>query len=136
MSLSAFEHKFVVSLPNNDRRRNIMKRFAAFLSVLSPLGVVTEIWIDGSFVTAKETPDDIDVVVFFSESSVNDLDAVKQSRLRYLGANPEASKIRFMTDVRFAPDSDQGLRSYWRGWFGYNRNEEPKGFIRLVEENM
>ena len=43
----------------------------------------------------------------------------------------ELSKIRYSIDVLLLPSNDINNRSYWRGWFGFSRNEQPKGIPRL-----
>jgi hypothetical protein len=43
-----------------------------------------------------------------------------------------SSKSRFGCDVYFAPSDDSALRSYWRGWFGFDRDENPKGLARIT----
>jgi len=43
-----------------------------------------------------------------------------------------STRRRFGCDVLFAPAGDQDLRSYWRGWYGFDRLEQPKGIAKLV----
>jgi hypothetical protein len=136
MTIDQFRSTFVDAFQNNQRRAKIMSRFFDFLTTLFSLDVAAEIWLDGSFLTRKESPNDIDIVVFLDEKRVARLDATGQSRLRYLGGNPAATKVRFMTDVRMAPTSNGDLRSYWRGWFGFDRSENAKGFVRLIAGNL
>jgi hypothetical protein len=44
-------------------------------------------------------------------------------------------QLNYLTDVRYAGNDDEELRSYWRGWYGFSRDEKPKGFVCLKLED-
>jgi hypothetical protein len=88
-----------------------------------------EIWIDGSFTTNKTNPNDIDLVVFADGNSFNQLEIEKQQSLRRLFDRDETRRV-FGLDVLFCPSEDNNGRSYWRGWYGFDRNEKPKGIAK------
>lgn len=121
---------FVSPFLIQDKRKFLVERFESLLEKIESLGIPCEIWIDGSFVTKKEEPNDIDMVFFCSQNDVNSLTSDKVSLLREILDN-STSKYRYNCDVYFAPNDDTGLRSYWRGWFGFTRSESAKGFIRI-----
>jgi hypothetical protein len=103
----------------------------SFLAALRRVGVAFEVWLDGSFCTEKLDPNDIDLVVFADEFELNKLDPAVQ---RYLAGLLDRTTTRrqFGCDVLFAPAGDVNLRSYWRGWYGFDRLERPKGMAKLV----
>ena len=55
----------VNNFDTSQTRKKIFDNFIKFFSLLVKNFKVYEIWIDGSFTTAKINPNDIDVVVFF-----------------------------------------------------------------------
>lgn len=113
------------------KRQLIIERFKVLLSEIRSFGIDFEIWIDGSFVTDKEEPSDIDLVFFAKTDAVNALQPDHQEKLAYIFEKRIETKIRYKCDVYFVRVEDGNLRSYWRGWFGFDREEKPKGIARI-----
>lgn len=122
---------FVTPFLNQVKRIQLIERFNYLIEKVELIGIPFEIWINGSFVTNKEEPNDIDIVFFFDPAKANSLPADKKILLEEV-ANNSFSKYRYNCDVYFIPNDNQVLRSYWRGWFGYTRSETPKGFARIT----
>ncbi len=130
ISIDSMDDIFVHPFANNKRRKYLTERFRAFLDKFAELGLYAEIWIDGSFSTQKPEPGDIDVVFFLDAEQINNLEPDKRNLIAELFNNAD-SKIRYQCDVYLVPIQDPDSRSYWRGWFGYSRDETPKGIIRI-----
>jgi hypothetical protein len=130
MSVEDFKLSFVDRFPQSSSRKLIFDKFTRFLGCLSGLDVVTELWLNGSFVTEKLEPGDIDVVAFYDVHKAN---CLKDSEKNFL-ANITYIQLNYSTDVRFANKDDENIRSYWRGWYGFSRDEKPKGFVCLKLE--
>lgn len=64
-------------VPKDDENRVAI--WNAFLDTISlikeTIGSLAEVWIGGSFITSEEYPHDIDVVFFFKEELLDDLEA-------------------------------------------------------------
>lgn len=73
MTFSDLESVFVTPFESNERRKILLSRLAAFTERLKEVPIDMEVWIDGSFATAKENPGDIDLVVVCAETDVNNL---------------------------------------------------------------
>jgi hypothetical protein len=71
------------------------------------------------------------LVVFADEDRLNALDPVKQQYLKGL-LDRESARAQFCCDVLFCPAGNLNLPSYWRGWYGFDRHENPKGIVKLV----
>src|SRR2546430_16555928 len=52
----------------SDRRAQLIARLEAFVSEAKSCGLVAEVLVDGSFVTAKNEPNDIDLIVIVPAS--------------------------------------------------------------------
>jgi len=128
---SDLSNHFASPFSNQEKRIQLIERFNYLIEKVELIGIPFEIWINGSFVTNKEEPNDIDIVFFFDPVKVNYLPADKKILLEEV-ANNAFSKYRYNCDVYFIPNDNQVLRSYWRGWFGYTRSETPKGFARIT----
>lgn len=133
MTVSELRSVFVDPFENFERREKLLSRFEAFISRLKEVTIDMEVWIDGSFATKKEHPGDIDLVVVCKEVEVNQLSIEKQLILKELFEDQIATKLRYECDAYFVID-DMHDKSYWRGLFGFDRNENPKGIARIRVE--
>jgi len=124
---------FVDPFENKERRERLLNRFESFLTLLKSIPVNMEIWLDGSFATKKECPGDIDLVVICDIAHVNKLSIEKQNILRDIFQNHAETKLRYECDAYFILN-DMHDKSYWRGLFGFDRDENPKGIARLKIE--
>jgi hypothetical protein len=133
MTLSDLKSVFVDPFENKERRENLLNRFEAFIARLTDVPINMEVWIDGSFATKKEHPGDIDLIVVFAIEDVNTLPVEKQLILKELFEDQKTTKLRYECDAYFVLD-EMNEKSYWRGLFGFDRNEKPKGIARIMVE--
>lgn len=131
MDEAQLEAHFVDPFNGSATRRTLVSGLRTYLNALRRAGVTFEVWLDGSFTTQKVDPNDVDLVVFADPAELNRLPPALQTYLRGLFDRTSA-KRQFGCDVLFAPSSDPNLRSYWRGWYGFDRLEQPKGIARLA----
>jgi hypothetical protein len=128
---SELDNHFLSAFGASTTRSALIDGFRRYIKALKKYAVRFEIWLDGSFVTSKEDPNDIDLVVFAAASELNALPLDAQHRLRGLFDRPSCRKA-FGCDVLFSVAENENMRSYWRGWYGYDRNEQPKGIARIT----
>lgn len=133
MSLNDMQRIFVEPFENKDRREQLLSRFQLFLNRLNEIPIKKEIWVDGSFATNKVNPSDIDLVVICNQDEVNNQSQEAKESLRELFSNQQETKLRYECDAYFIVD-DLHDKSYWRGLFGFDRNEKPKGIAKLIIE--
>lgn len=131
---------FVNNFKTSQRREIIFKSLMNFLKQLISHYNLQEVWIDGSYVTNKINPNDVDIVLFFE---VNDYVKVSQqwdhirnvinidSYCEAIVNKDSESKLSQM-DFNFI----NNRRNYWRGQFGFDRTDKPKGIIVLKESNI
>ncbi len=70
MNLTEVEELF--SKNKSERREYIMNQYKSYLKKLLKTNYVSKHWIDGSFVTLKEEPNDIDLLTEFNGNVDND----------------------------------------------------------------
>jgi len=109
-------------------RDRIHGRFSEFCNRLQEFEVSFEVWVDGSYLTEKPKPNDVDVVVFAEKKVLDRLSAAGFADVR---ETLDSAKYRYSTDAYFADPSDNETRAYWRGFFGFDREENPKGLLRI-----
>ena len=122
---------FLIDFPESCTRFNLIEGFKKYISLLSKVGIPIELWLDGSFTTKKTDPNDIDMVIFASEKDVNHLQGQNRNLLIKL-VDRVSTRHTFGCDVLFSVKENENQRSYWRGWYGFDRNENPKGIVRIM----
>ncbi len=128
---SDLDNHFLSQFTGSTTRPVLIQGFRSYLQALKQFRVAFEIWIDGSFVTNKQDPSDIDLVIFASQADLNSLPTPDQQSLARLLLDRASVKKAVGCDVLFSVAEDQNMRSYWRGWYGFDRLETPKGIARI-----
>ena len=134
------EHRFVSTFPASHTRRSIYDGWRQRREELFDLVEVEYEWVDGSFVTSKSEPSDLDVVTFVTAVRMAALRAVDQARVGELtlGAYSQVTFgcHSFLTVV---PDESQSaeynsyllVRGYWDKWWTSDRNVTSKGYLEV-----
>lgn len=125
------DNHFLSAFPGSATRRPLLAGLRTFLAALQRIGIPFEVWVDGSFATTKENPNDVDLVAFASDAAVRSLDSDRLNALAGL-LDRASTRRTFGCDVLFSVAEDVEMRSYWRGWYGFDRDERPKGIVRLA----
>jgi len=131
----------------SERRPRIFAAYVAHTEQWTPLlgEVVCEQWMNGSFVTSKLEPCDVDLLTLASESVINGLDPDARAKVDELFLGPHTPKgglcHAFLVPV--APPGTPGEQAtreqldFWRRWFGRQRPRDgghAKGIVRLRGE--
>lgn len=131
---SEIHDRFVRPFPSSVRRPMLATKLREYIdslqSLVAPHGLNLEIWIDGSFVTEKQEPDDVDIVVSGRGCEIDTLPIMLQNPFQVLVDN-NFTKVNYNCDVYFSDSDNAQNRSYWRGWFLFDREEQPKGVARV-----
>lgn len=140
-SLSEIEEHLVQAFPDSRTRRRNFDAFCNFWNSLDK-STVTRIWLDGSFCTTKEDPNDIDCVIFIEPIKQNEdyfetlqkqHNQLKQNHLDvYVAPDKECIKIEPKTLEIYQKFDYQ--EKYWLGQFGFDRNRNHKAIIELRRE--
>lgn len=135
--------KYLVNdFPESNTRKDIFSGYLHMLKLLEPFAVNIEQWLDGSFCTTKLNPNDLDLLTIMDKETIDNLPHEKQTILLSLFQGPE-NKYNFKCDSYFLPsvppdhpDYHKFLanRSYWKGQFGFDREDIPKGIVQIVIE--
>ncbi len=116
LTLEDFERIFVI----DSARERLFGRLLDLVSDLKGLGATGfYLWVDGSFVTKKRFPKDIDVVVFFRESDIENM-------IDFLV--PILSNYENDLDIFFTTKQDEWS---WKAFFSTDRGYRLKGFVQL-----
>jgi hypothetical protein len=131
LDLATFEARFVTAFPTSSLRRPIFTRFVTLLNLLSDLGLSCQAWLDGSYLTEKPEPDDIDIALLVDDDILGRLTPSALDTYNSLIDNHFETKTRYKCDLYSIDQADFHARAYWRGLFGFARSELPKGIGRM-----
>ena len=116
------------------QRRRLSSQLRLFIAYLQNLGLTTfEMWIDGSFTTAKPNPTDVDVVCFISRSQLGTISAKSLDELQYIASDEGRPYVRekWNIDYYHCPFDSLEDRNSWREKFSRDEYGEPKGIGRI-----
>lgn len=100
--------------------RNINKQFNCFI----------EVWVDGSFTTEKPEPDDIDILLVIDPNRLNLVPVMFQPQIEKF-LNRQYIKHNYKIDLLLLEHGKDEDRMHWRGVFGHDREDTPKGIVRI-----
>src|SRR3990167_10490744 len=113
-----------------------------FIGKLARAGIKGELWIDGSFLTEKIDPEDVDFALrmthdFVSSCSKSQFGVIEWitdlSQKNLIKSEYSCDSYAFVefsaSHVLFA--AGQKRREYWEDLFGHGRNGDPKGIAVL-----
>lgn len=130
-TLAQVESTALIPFAEDPRRQLVWQRFLVLYANVTAIVPKCEWWIDGSFLTSKPNPDDVDAAVFIAPSVLNNL---SQQNLDVLDAltDRDATKLQYYTDFFIVEEGDPNLRFYWRGVFGFCHDSvSAKGFVSV-----
>lgn len=130
----------VDSLPKSLRRNDLCCKYIQYMKFIRDINLqikcFSEVWIDGSFSTEKPEPDDIDLLLVLDYQALNQLPSTLHGQVGAM-LDRQYVKQNFDIDVLLLAENHPQVnyserRSYWRGWFGFDRKENPKGLVRIM----
>ncbi|MBE9606117.1 hypothetical protein IAI18_14720 [Acetobacteraceae bacterium H6797] len=120
-------------------RGDIYEGYLRHSEELKKFGFKFEQFIDGSFVSSKQDPGDIDLLGMADLHVIDALPDDQKERLLRLFSG-HGTKSNFMCDAYFLPSVPEddpayqdfrAQRKYWMGEFGYDRSDRPKGILTV-----
>ena len=143
MTLAELRALTVQRFPSSTRRPLIFADLERLVNFLAAQKVVCELWVDGSFLTEKEEPDDADLTFSAFASDLEALDpALWDWILKHLNGSKRYSPLldtyvcaRFLReDLRRAADQTD----YWAEKWGVGWDDRLTGFavVKLGESDV
>jgi len=133
MTLDTIRETFVSPLPEATDRIRMFSKFDQWISRLRQLNVTGTLWLDGSFVTRKPNPADLDCVLW-NPSFVSDSCEEGKIEVRSM-IDRVAARAAFGVDLYIEtplPHKQMEREAYWRGVFGFQHDgRSAKGFVEL-----
>jgi hypothetical protein len=94
---------------------------------------VGNIWIDGSFMTKKLNPDDVDIALILSRSEFESLSTKQRLFFEHFRDTSFYDHLRIDNYGVVIDETDLGqwIYSYWLRQFGFSRKDEMKGILKV-----
>lgn len=114
-------------------RKGIMDRLDEIAGAIQAAGISCELWIDGSFVTEKIDPEDVDMLVCV-QSDLYDNDPAVKATIDW-ASDPDRWNTHACDSYKWVEYSSghplfadsEVTRLYWADWFGVSRRGVHKG---------
>lgn len=144
LSLKEFKNIFTEGTNNTQKRIELFVNYKKYImdfykTILKNDNGDWKNWINGSYTTNKKEPNDIDLLnLIDGEKKINENDIQKFLTSRSL-QNNDSRKV-YSIDAYIAliyKQSDKRYEyaqkriEYWKKWFGFDRNKNPKGIIQI-----
>jgi len=153
ISIKELDFLFTDSQFENSETRPILKEnLAIYLRKISTVHLANfTLWIDGSFVSVKLNPNDIDAVLEINWSQNLSFEITRNQTIwKYLVAFSKANKSgsfqEFKIDAYLLIQYPEGHsrrklftmeKEYWENWFSNDdRSKAKKGFIKIEMANL
>ena len=141
LDLADFQNHFVNNFPESGTRQKIFESYMDYVHDFQrEIMPSFKMWINGSYVTKKLNPRDIDFVVFIPHDIYSTHQQLIESKYKTVGAANFFSVDAYTVEVFSENHSNfaftQSDTAYWRSWFGEtarNRNNQrfQKGFVEI-----
>ena len=135
VDLATFETYFVTAFPNSTTRKRLFENYLRYLyRFQDEVFPIFEQWINGSFVTQKENPKDIDLVTFldyevYEKRGNKVLDKFWTFSLEDEGIDSYLVKEYQEHHIFYQKMLDD--KTEWRKLYGSSRNKRKKGFLKI-----
>ena len=125
-------------------RQGIMEGLRRMAARLESGGVRGDLWVDGSFLTEKIDPEDVDIALRVSEAQVSNPGPGQGALINWLGSRDPAivaqtkgdyscdSFVFYELPVGHPHHPGFDIREYWINEFGKSRRNELKGIVVLL----
>ena len=141
LDLMEFQNQFVKGFPESGTRQKLFESYVDYIHDFQrEIMPSFKMWINGSYVTQKLNPRDIDFVVFIPHNIYATYEHLIESKYKTAGAARNFSVDAYTVKVFSENHSNfvftQSDTAYWRSWFGEtarNRNNQrfQKGFVEI-----
>ena len=125
----------VAPFPQDTRRQDLFDKLTTWAGAVHSAGARGKLWLDGSFLTQKPQPNDIDCVLWSSVwATPNSATPANQQQLQRLLDRPTAKAIYGLDFYLEKPSPDKVFHqeAYWRGVLGFAHDRvTAKGFAEL-----
>lgn len=138
LSIVELRRLCVDKFPLSNTRERIMQGLEEIIRRLCAKDIVGELWVNGSFLTEKIDPDDVDVVLFVEVTFLESATTEQAEAINWVNSNLKDS---FCCDSYVSIEYPQShpqhsygeyWRAYWTRQWGFDQDDNPAKGIAVV----
>lgn len=138
LTLQEVEKVCVTGFPLSSSRPGIFAGLKTFVERLEKDGVAGELWLDGSFLTEKIDPKDVDVILKVEGAVYDGGTPEQREAIDWVIANQKLT-LHCDSYVLFEYPEGHSLHdefkwwySWWHRQWGFSREDDPKGIVVVL----
>lgn len=124
----------VERFPSSITRMIILNNVEQLISSINSQAIKGELWIDGSFLTEKQNPDDADLVFALTEETYRSLNHAQKTFFDTYRSTRLYDRYR-IDNYGVVVDQNSALGqwqyAYWLRQFGFSRGNQMKGILQV-----
>jgi hypothetical protein len=125
----------VERFPSSITRPRISANLEAIIAAINHQSIAGDVWIDGSYLTEKLNPDDVDLALVITRDTHSKLNSVQQQFFHNLNDKQLYEQYRldsYGIAIDVGTYDGEYTYAYWLKQFGFSRADQPKGIIRVA----
>lgn len=130
MSMAAFKALTVDSFPSSARRPMLMRTLQQLTSELDTLLVPYELWLNGSYLSQKQEPDDIDLTIIIHSFYFNKLDFSTQDAIVNLNQTKSFDGFLHMFVCIQYPEDDPRAKGSGYDYWAFRWQVDWENFLK------
>lgn len=145
-SLTELYRLCVESFPDSVTRPAIFEALSSGIEYLRDTGVPGKLWIDGSFLTDKPDPNDVDILLVLTDTELEQASQKAREAIQWFITQPPGDSLCDTYTLVLSPLTETGMTrrqwlshwnySRWIGFFGFSRLRSPKGIAVIALEGV
>lgn len=130
MDVAALTRLCVGAFPASITRGRLMGNLGCLIDLINQSRIRGDLWIDGSFLTQKLNPDDVDLIFVVPIAEYQAMDSQQQAFFAWYRNNSLYDQYR-CDNFHLIRDSVHPINefsyAYWLRQFGFSRSDQMKG---------
>ena len=123
--------RFVEPFDSPDLRRlHLLERLQAYLFQVASLEIEVEVWLGGSWVSTKTSPNNVNLLLIFDRPALESLPPAYITRAKHLLDDRMQISATYECDVYWTTRNEQPLLAYWEDVF--TTPDLPGGPVRSI----
>lgn len=134
MDMLGLRRLAMVRFPDSFTRPPIMTHLEQIVGRINNSGIHAEIWVDGSFLTEKLNPEDVDVLLAVDARTYAAMSPAQRAFFRGFQAVslfPSHYCDNYAAVIDPARADGEWLHAYWLRQFGFSRADAMKGIVTI-----
>jgi len=132
LSMADLRQLCVDAFPKSRSRAKLSAGFEKVLERVRASGLRCEVWVNGSYLTRKIDPDDVDFIVRFEAEVVENANEEQEAAIGFLTSDLSEHGCHSFVHIEYPKDHPHHwlgvwMQAYWLKQWGFARDDSMKG---------